>query len=392
MRPARLATAVLTVLCLGATACATPDRRATPGGPTTAAATPVTTPDVSLSALDDPAADGLPEPLVDPAEIRSGGPPPDGIPAIDAPTFLPDDEVDFLEPDELVLALSLGGERRAYPIQIMVWHEIVNDTVADVPVTVTYCPLCNSAVAFDRRVDGTILDFGTSGMLYQSALVMYDRQTESLWSHFTGQAIAGTLTGKELEFFPVATVAWSDWQAGNPDGQVLSRDTGVSRDYGRNPYRGYDTYAQTRPFAFEGDLDGRLEPKTKIVGIAEGGEGVAIVHDRLRKERVLTVSLDGTQLVVWLKPGAVSALDHDTIAGGRDIGATGVFVPEANGRALTFRPTAQGFRDEQTGSRWNVLGEAVAGPLRGERLEAVTHVDTFWFAWAAFQPETQIIR
>jgi len=246
------------------------------GGATTASTEPVAASAVDQiqagpredlpSALVDPDADVLPDPIVDTAEIISGGPPPDGIPPIDEPTFLPTGAVDFLADDEPVLALEIEGDARAYPIQVMIWHEIVNDTVGDTPVSVTYCPLCNTAVAVDRRVGDRVLSFGTSGSLYQSALVMYDRQTESLWSHFTGQAIAGVLTGAELDSYPVATVAWSDWRDAHPDGLVLSRDTGHDRDYGRNPYPGYDDI-DNPPFLFEGEVDARLAAKTRIVGV-----------------------------------------------------------------------------------------------------------------------------
>ncbi len=134
-----------------------------------------------------------------------------------------------------MLAIEIDGEARAYPIQIMTWHEIVNDTIAGIPVAISYCPLCNSASAYERRLGGEIVDFGTSGLLYRSALVMYDRQTESLWSHFTGEAVAGELTGERLETVPVSTVAWEDWRDTNPDGLVLSRDTGHRRPYGQKP-------------------------------------------------------------------------------------------------------------------------------------------------------------
>ncbi|NNE13139.1 MAG: DUF3179 domain-containing protein, partial [Ilumatobacter sp.] len=196
-----------------------------------------------------------PPPLVQFEEIRSGGPPPDGIPPIDEPRFLLPGDVDFLADNEPVLALEIDGDARAYPVQIMTWHEIVNDTVGGTPVTVSYCPLCNSAVAYDRRLGDRILDFGTSGLLYNSALVMYDRQTQTLWSHFTGQGIIGELTGEELVTYPLATVAWSTWRDTNPDGLVLSRDTGFSRDYGRNPYPGYDRVDGV-PFLFQGEVDG----------------------------------------------------------------------------------------------------------------------------------------
>ncbi|MGH9194296.1 MAG: DUF3179 domain-containing (seleno)protein, partial [Acidimicrobiia bacterium] len=155
------------------------------------------------SALENPAADSLPKPLVDPSEIISGGPPPDGIPAIDKPRFQKASSVDWIEPKEAVLSFQLGDETRAYPVQVLTWHEIVNDTVAGQPVTITFCPLCNTGIAFQRRLGDRILDFGTSGKLLYSALVMYDRQTESLWTHFEGRAIAGFLTGQTLELRPM---------------------------------------------------------------------------------------------------------------------------------------------------------------------------------------------
>src|SRR5262249_1671449 len=153
----------------------------------------------------------------------------DGIPAIDQPRFLRAAQVSFLSANEPVLALQIGGDARAYPVQILIWHEIVNDTVDGVPVAVTYCPLCNSAIAYGRRAAGRVPSFGTSGMLYNSNLVMYDRQTQSLWVQFTGQAVAGVLTGHQLQPYPMQTVSWADWRAGHPDGWVLSRDTGYTR-------------------------------------------------------------------------------------------------------------------------------------------------------------------
>jgi hypothetical protein len=342
------------------------------------------------SALENPTADGLPTPLVDPVEIISGGPPPDGIPPIDEPRFLPTDEVSFLADDEPVLALEIGGEARAYPVQVLIWHEIVNDTVAGVPVSVTYCPLCNTAVAIDRRVGERVLSFGTSGSLYRSALVMYDRQTESLWSHFTGRAIAGVLTGTELDTHPVATVSWADWRDAHPDGLVLSRDTGHDRDYGTNPYPGYDD-VDTPPFLFDGEVDGRLAAKTRVVGTGLDTGPTAIRLDALLDQGVVAFDLDGQPTVVWALPGTASALDAGEIVEGRDVGATGVFRATHDGRVLTFDRVDDGFVDGQTASRWDLFGTAVDGPLAGTRLEPVEHVDTFWFAWAAFAPDTDVL-
>jgi hypothetical protein len=332
----------------------------------------------------------LPPPLVRPEELRPGGPPPDGIPPIDEPRFLRTAEVDFLDDREPVLALEIDGEARAYPIQVMIWHEIVNDTVAGVPVSVTYCPLCNTAVAFDRRVGDRTVTFGTSGLLYQSSLVMYDRQTESLWSHVTGESVAGVLTGTELERYPVATVAWRDWRDAHPDGLVLSRDTGEVRDYGRNPYPGYDDVDEP-PFLFDGEVDDRLAAKTRVVGVGLGAAPTAIRLEPLLDAGVVAFDLGGTPTVAWARPGASSALEGDEVTDGRDVGSTGVFRAVHDGRPLTFTRVEDGFVDAETGSRWNVFGTAVSGPLTGTVLEPVDHVDTFWFAWAAFAPETVVL-
>ena len=347
-------------------------------------------PKVEVSALDDPRSTAFPEPLIDLDRLLAGGPPPDGIPPVDDPQFLRATDVDFVDDGEAVLVLEIDGDARAYPVQIMTWHEIVNDTVGGVPVTVSFCPLCNSAIAYDRRLDDRILDFGTSGMLYNSALVMYDRQTETLWSHFTAEAVAGTLTGATLDTIPMATVSWADFRAAHPRGLVLSRKTGHVRDYGRNPYPGYDEPGEA-PFLFDGEVDGRLAAKERVVGIRDGEAGVAVRSATLAEDGVAEVDLAGRELVVWQRPGTASALDDDTVAGGRDVGATGVFEPVIDGHTLTFTRRDDAFVDDQTGSRWDILGRALDGPLEGAALDPHPHVDTFWFAWAAFLPGTDVV-
>ena len=334
--------------------------------------------------------DGAPEPLVDVDQIRSGGPPPDGIPPIDEPRFVVAGDVEFLADNEPVIALEIDGEARAYPVQILTWHEIVNDTVGGVPVAVTYCPLCNSALTYDRRVDGRVLDFGTSGLLWNSALVMYDRQTESLWSHFTGTAVVGELTGTELETFPSATVPWALWRDAYPDGLVLSQDTGFNRSYGRNPYPGYDD-VDSRPFLFEGEVDGRYTAMTRLVGVEIDGDALAVPLQTLRDERVVAATVGDVDIVVLWEQGTASALDTADIASGDDVGATGVFIPVVDGQTLTLAPGDAGFVDDQTGSGWNLLGKATTGPLAGAQLEPVAHVDTFWFAWGAFRPDSAVV-
>jgi len=339
----------------------------------------------ALARIDDPA---LPAPLVDPARVVSGGPPPDGIPPIDEPRFQPAGEVDWLTDDEPVLAPAIGN--RAYPVRILIWHEIVNDTIGGRPVAITYCPLCNSALGFDRRLGDRVLTFGTSGKLYLSDLVMYDRQTESLWSQIKGRAIAGVLAGAELARVPVQTVTWAQWRAAHPDGWVLSRDTGVERDYGRNPYTGYDDPG-SRPFLFDGEPDPRLPPKERVAALGGDSDPVAVPVAALTAAGVVEVEVAGRPVVVWSAGGLRSALDTGRIADGRTVGATGAFDPVVDGRRLNFRHDGPDrFVDTETGSTWTVLGEAVAGPLARARLTPVEHLDTFWFAWAAFHPTTRI--
>ena len=340
----------------------------------------------------------LPEPLVSPLDVLSGGPPPDGIPSIDVPEFERATDIGILQPQEAVVTLTLNGDARAYPVQVLLWHEIVNDTVGGEPVTITYCPLCNTAIGYYRQLGDRILDFGTSGRLYNSALVMYDRQTESLWAHYTGQAIAGALTGSQLELIPVATVAFETFLDEHPNGLVMTRPGGFGRSYGTNPYVNYDSPGGN-PIFFGGVPDPSLPPQTRVLVIRHGGESVAVQHDTLQSEGVLSLDLDGSQVVAFHLPGTATPIQHDQVAFGRDVGATGVFDPSVDGQVLTFTrvPDAAssdgpgGFTDDQTGSTWSILGRALDGPLAGTRLQPIEHIDTFWFAAAAYDPDIELL-
>ncbi len=328
--------------------------------------------------------------LVAEDEIRSGGPPPDGIPAIDQPKFVSVGEADgWLKDREPVVALEVAGDARAYPLQIMTWHEIVNDTVGGRPVAVTFCPLCNSAIAFDRRVRGDTLDFGTSGMLHKSDLVMYDRKTHSLWAQMVGKALVGDLAGTQLQMIPAGVVSWSDWKAAYPTGKVLSRDTGHSRPYGRNPYVGYDDVNQS-PFLFSGKPDPRLPAMERVVAITLEGTEKAYTFSVLAKQPVIHDRFGSTDVVIFHRPGMASALDGPSIPDSRDIGATGVFSPIVDAKRLTFEARDGTIVDRETGTRWDLLGRGVSGKLAGKSLPRIMHIDTFWFAWAAFRPHTTI--
>ncbi len=337
----------------------------------------------------------FPPSLVDPNDIARGGPPPDGIPPIDEPKFVPVAEVDFIDSDtEAVVVVEVNGDARAYPVQILIWHEIVNDEIGGEPVTVTYCPLCNSAVVYQRQIGNRILDFGTSGELYQSALVMYDRQTESLWAHFTGQAIVGHYAGTQLQLVPAQTLGFGSFKEAFPDGLVLSPDTGFDRPYGTNPYVGYDD-AQTNPIGgfISQPIDDRFSAKTRLVGVTDDEGAYSILLDSLAEARVIAVTEGGRNDVVFYTDGLNSSLENEQIDEGRDVGQTGVFVAQtSDGTALTFESSDDHFVDNETGSTWDILGRAIDGELAGERLAGVPHVDSFWFSWSTYQPDQVLIE
>ncbi|MCA1674045.1 MAG: DUF3179 domain-containing protein [Actinobacteria bacterium] len=327
-------------------------------------------------------------------EFQSGGPGRDGIPPIDDPKYVSQDAAEeFLADREPVLVVEQDDAVRAYPIQILVWHEIVNDTLGGRPIAVTYCPLCNSSVVFDRRVDARELTFGTTGNLRRSDLVMWDRQTESWWQQLSADAVVGELTGERLKVLPSQTLSWADFRATFTAGDVLSRDTGSDRDYGSNPYQGYDD-ADSQPFLFDGKADDRLPPKERVAAVfPDRGDPVVVPFSRLVDEPAVNANVGGEPVVVLYKPGVVSPLDNAAISKSRQVGTAAAFRRRHDGRTLEFEPAGKGrYRDRQTGSRWDITGRATAGPLEGKRLQQVRHDQQFWFALAAFLPEARILR
>ena len=335
------------------------------------------------------------------SEIVSGGQSRDGIPPLDDPMLIPVADAPSMDGKEPVISLEINGKNKAYPLSILIFHEIVNDELGGVPVTVTYCPLCNSAIVFDRRLDGRVLDFGSTGNLRNSDLIMWDRQTESWWQQITGEAIVGELTGKSLRLIPAAVVSWNSFRDAFPDGSVLSRDPGFGKDYDGPRYGGYDDKS-TQPFEFTGVIDPRLKPKERVVALTVEGQAVAYPFALLDRHPVINDSVNGRALVVFkagrtlspfrgLDPDAPIGVPGADVESGRVVGSTAVFEPHVDGRRLIFKEAEGAIVDEETGSSWNILGHAVDGPLRGRRLTPVLHGNHFWFAWAAFNPDT-IIR
>ncbi len=313
----------------------------------------------------------------------------DAIPSLTDPLLVAVAEADFLAGVEPVLALESDGVAHAYPLQILRSHEVVNDTLAGRPLLISYCPLCNSAIVFDRVVDGRVLEFGVSGFLSNSDLIMFDRDTESWWQQLTGEAIVGDHTGERLEILPSSIVAWADFKTAFPSGLVLSNETGFAYDYGLNPYYRYDEIDSAPTHAI-GPWDPRLPAKERVVAVELDGESVAYAFSALEETPVVADEIAGTEIVVFFKAGTASALDGKSIEDSRDVGAAAAFLPFVDGMRLSFRVAGELFVDDQTGSRWDILGRAVSGSLQGSSLQPVVNGSHFWFAWAAFHPETRV--
>ncbi len=296
---------------------------------------------------------------------------------------------------EAIVAVEIGGQVHGYPVGILTFHEIVNDTVGGVPVAVTYCPLCNSAVTFERQVRGVETSFGVSGRLFNSALIMYDRATQTLWTHFDGRAVVGVLAGEQLTPISSPLLSWADFKLAYPDGMVLDKDRtgfpGRARSYFTNPYGGYDQVGSRTLFPADGD--GRLGDKERVVGVEVDGEAIAWRLEAIMGDgaTVTAGEVAGRPVVIFWKPGQASALEAGQTGAGRDVGSAAVFLPVVDGRRLSFVADGDGFRDTETGSTWNIAGRAVSGELAGAELEQIHHLDTFWFAWSSYHPQSRLV-
>lgn len=271
---------------------------------------------------------------INPDEIVSGGPPRDGIPSIDLPKFVPVKDVDYLKDDDIVIGLERGGIARAYPTRILTWHEIVNDVIGDDPVAVTYCPLCGTGMVFDRRVGGETKTFGVSGLLYQSDVLMYDRETESLWSQLAMESVSGEAVGQKMEWLSADHSTWEAWKEKYPDGEVLSTDTGFHRDYGGAAYASY--FASDKPMFSVPQHRKELADKEWVIGVVVDGKAKAYPVKRLASGLVFEDTVGGKRLSVSYDAGK----RHPQIV--------------------------------------NSEGEPIPSVM------------VFWFAWQAFYPETEL--
>jgi hypothetical protein len=325
------------------------------------------------------------------AHILSGGPPRDGIRPLDNPAFVDVAQADgWLDRREPVILVQIADQAWAFPIQIMIFHEIANTELAGLPVMVSFCPLCNTAIVFMRQAAEHTLSFSSTGRLRFSNLVMYDRETESWWQQATGEAIIGELLGTQLDVLPASMIAWDDFRRDFPDGLVLSRATGSNRQYGFNPYLGYDSIDDS-PFLYEGPpISGRLPALARVLTLDLNNQAVAYPYAVLSQEYVVNDEIGWVPVVIFWQPGAVSPLDAVRIAEGREIGSAAAYSRVLAGQTLEFVWQDGSILDQQTGSHWSVTGVALSGELAGQQLQPVLSINHFWFSWAAFKPETEI--
>lgn len=310
-------------------------------------------------------------------QIVSGGPPPDGIPSIDDPKFISVQEVGkFLEDSDFVLGLNINGDIRAYPLQILVWHEIVNDNVGGIPVAVTYCPLCFTNQVFNRSLDDgqEVVEFGTSGKLYNSNLVMYDRTSKSLWSQAMAEGIVGKYAGTKLERVPFDVAYWKEWKQLYPESKILSRNTGSNRPYGVDPYGDY--YTNSDVLFPVSNKDNRLGLKEIVIGFENKGQYKAYKLQEIENKKVINDQVNGKPIALFsLHPFMVRAYDR---------------IVEDGELTLEFENDADNNRiiDKQTGSEWNFEGMAINGQMKGKQLTRLPYDEGFWFEWIAFHPKT----
>ncbi|MBN4051987.1 DUF3179 domain-containing protein [Cytophagaceae bacterium AH-315-L13] len=323
----------------------------------------------------------------------------DGIPPIDDPKFWYKDRADsaFFE-HEPVISIAIDGMAKAYPLSILMFHEIVNDSLNNVPITVTYCPLCNAAIVFDRRLSfkgiDYLFDFGVSGMLRNSDMIMWDRQTESWWQQFLGECLVGKLKGAQLTLLPSMLISYEEFTKSYPKGQILSTETGIDSDeeapYGTNPYENYDDLANNQPRLFKGKVDDRLPAMERIININVNGTDIIYPLSIINKKGVINDNPHNYPVVIFFQSGVVSVMDKSEIKNSKDVGAVTVFSPGINGSTLTFIKTSEGFKDVQTQSLWSLTGKCIEGQHKGKQLTPIVHGNHFAFAWFAFKPECEI--
>ena len=324
------------------------------------------------------------------------------FPTLDFPKFVGKEAgLIMFYPKEPVIAIEIDGEAKAYSLNILTMHEISNDVLSDVPILVTYCPLCNSGIVYLRKLeyDGkeNIMEFEPSGMLRNSDMVMLDRNTETLWQQLMGVAIVGELDKKQLDILPSLIISVEEFFNRYPQGKILSKKTGFldsEKHYGTNPYKNYDD-KNSKPYErfFDSDkIDKRLPPMERIVDIENNGKYKVYTFKSIEKKGVINDTFESKEVVLFHQSGTVSILDQENINESKDIGTIAVFNRKLEEKELTFKKVKGTFKDMQTNSSWDITGYCFEGELKGKQLQIEPHSNHFAFAWLAFYPDTEIYK
>jgi len=324
------------------------------------------------------------------------------FPTLDFPKFVGKEAgLIMFYPKEPVIAIEIDGEAKAYSLNILTMHEISNDVLSDVPILVTYCPLCNSGIVYLRKLeyDGkeNIMEFEPSGMLRNSDMVMLDRNTETLWQQLMGVAIVGELDKKQLDILPSLIISVEEFFNRYPQGNILSKKTGFldsEKHYGTNPYKNYDD-KNSKPYErfFDSDkIDKRLPPMERIVDIENNGKYKVYTFKSIEKKGVINDTFESKEVVLFHQSGTVSILDQENINESKDIGTIAVFNRKLEEKELTFKKVKGTFKDMQTNSSWDITGYCFEGELKGKQLQIEPHSNHFAFAWLAFYPDTEIYK
>ncbi len=317
--------------------------------------------------------------LIPQDEVFDGGPGQDGIPALTNPDVESAQTVTYLKDDDLVIGVKSGNEVRAYPHIILDWHEIINDNLENLSVAVTYCPLTGSAIGWNRLINGSETTFGVSGLLYNSNLIPYDRATGSRWSQMLMKSVNGKLIGQIINTVQVIETNWKTWKSMYPNSKVVTKNTGYNRSYGFYPYGDYKTNDNNFLFPVS-HKDNRLPFKERVLGILVNGSAIAFTFDFFDTINISNFDFAGVPIVIY---------------GSKEKNIAFAYKRELNGNILEFNITDKplpAVMQDNFGNVWNIFGEAIEGPDKGEKLNNVVSFISYWFAWAAFYPETELKR
>ncbi len=315
-------------------------------------------------------------------DVLDGGPGKDGIPALSDPEFVDAIDATYLLPGDLVLGYKNGDDVRAYPHRILNWHEIVNDNIKGDKVAINYCPLTGTGIAWNRVIDGDETTFGVSGLLYNTNLILYDRDTDSYWSQIRQDAVHGEHIGMQAENYQIVETTWEKWQMMYPETRVLSTQTGYSRDYNRIPYGDYSTNNDFFLFPYSPE-DDRLPNKERVLGLIIENNAIVYRFSNFDEEVSLVQNtFRGNQIIV---------------AGSQSLDFMSAFIITDEFKDLSFDALSSHtdksvVMTDNEGNLWNVFGEAISGPRQGERLKPANAFIGFWFAWGAFYPAPVIYQ